>query len=366
MKTIDLIVGARPNFMKIASLYQAVSDNKLYGREYKFRLIHTGQHYDDSMSKTFFEDLKIPIPDFNFGVGSGSHADQTSKIMKAYENLLDNFISDLCIVVGDVNSTLACSIVAKKKNIPVAHVEAGLRSHDWAMPEEINRVVTDSISDYFFTTSVNAMNNLINNGIQKDSIFFVGNTMIDTLRHNLDNFVKPTFFDELSLKPDGYFLLTLHRPGNVDEEQELITLLNSICQQCKDLPIIFPIHPRTHKILQNLDVKFENLNFVPSQSYLEFMFLLSNCFAIITDSGGITEESTILGVPCLTIRDNTERPETIDIGTNILIGTDPEKFEKHFNRLFNNQWNKGNIPEKWDGKAGLRIIRALEQEILRC
>ena len=260
---------------------------------------------------------------------------------------------------------MACSIVAKKKNILVAHIEAGLRSYDWAMPEEINRIVTDSISDYFFTTSVNASRNLIKNGISEDSIFFVGNTMIDSLMNNTENIVKPKLFDELLLEQKKYFLLTLHRPSNVDKEENLHSLLESICEHCQNYPIIFPTHPRTENSLKNLEVKFQNLRFIPSQSYLEFMFLLSNCFAILTDSGGITEESTILGVPCLTIRDNTERPETVDIGTNVLIGTDPKKFGKHFSKLFNNQWKKGNIPEKWDGKAGVRILKAIENKILR-
>ena len=365
MKTIDLIVGARPNFMKIASLYEATQSQTSFKKEYKFRLIHTGQHYDDAMSDTFFSDLNIPIPDINFGVGSGSHAEQTSKIMIAYENLLEESKSDLCIVVGDVNSTLACSIVAKKKNIPIAHIEAGLRSNDWTMPEEINRVVTDSITDYFFTTSVNASNNLIKNGIREDSIFFVCNTMIDSLMNNIESIQKPELFDELLLEPKKYFLLTLHRPANVDQKENLVKLLESICQHCQDYPVIFPIHPRTKNSLDGLEIKFQNLKLIPSQSYLEFMFLLSNCFAILTDSGGITEESTILGVPCLTIRDNTERPETIEIGTNVLIGTNPEKFEDHFSKLFHNQWKKGSIPEKWDGKAGLRIIKKIENKILR-
>ena len=360
MKKIDIIAGARPNFMKIASLFNAVKNISQDSLNFEFRLIHTGQHYDDKMSENFFTDLGIPKPDYNFNVGSGSHAEQTSKIMIAYENLLHESPSYLCIVVGDVNSTIACAIAAKKKKILVGHIEAGLRSNDLDMPEEINRIVTDSISDYFFTTSKQASNNLIDIGANKENVFFVGNTMIDSLQNNLSNLVRPKIYDDLCLKSKEYLLLTLHRPANVDQESELELILNSINSESNGMPVIFPVHPRTQKILQKADIGLEGIKFISPQSYLGFMYLLNNAFAVITDSGGITEESTILNIPCMTVRDNTERPETIDIGTNELIGTDYRKFKPWFEKLFNSQWKSGSAPEKWDGKAGDRIIKILQ------
>ncbi|MDC0225510.1 UDP-N-acetylglucosamine 2-epimerase (non-hydrolyzing) [Gammaproteobacteria bacterium] len=361
MKKIDIIAGARPNFMKIAPLFKASKKIDKDLLNFELRLIHTGQHYDKSMSEAFFSDLDIPKPDFNFNVGSGSHAEQTAKIMIEYERLLNTDSPYLCIVVGDVNSTIACAIAAKKQKILVGHIEAGLRSDDLSMPEEINRIVTDSISDYFFTTTKEAGDTLIHSGIKEENIFFVGNTMIDSLQSNLSNFKKPSLYDDLSLEDGKYLLLTLHRPANVDEEIELERILDSIASASNDMPIVFPVHPRTQTILNGKDVNYSSIKFIPPQSYLEFMYLLKNSSAVITDSGGITEESTILNIPCMTIRDNTERPETVKIGTNELIGTDHRKFAPWFEKLFKSQWKNGTAPEKWDGKAGERIVKILQK-----
>ena len=363
MKKIDIIAGARPNFMKIASLFNAIKKISPDSINFSFRLIHTGQHYDDKMSKNFFKELGIPEPDYNFNVGSGSHAEQTSKIMVAYESLLKESPSNLCIVVGDVNSTLACAIAAKKQKIPVGHIEAGLRSNDLDMPEEINRIVTDSISDYFFTTTKQAAQSLIANGANKHNVFFVGNTMIDSLKNNSENFIQPKIFNDLGLEKKKYLLLTLHRPANVDQENDLSLILESLSSASQGIPIIFPIHPRTEKILNRSNIELNWIKAIPSQSYLEFMYLLKNSLAVITDSGGITEESTILNIPCMTVRENTERPETVNIGTNELIGTDPSKFKPWFEKLFNSEWKSGTAPDKWDGKAGERIIKILNQNI---
>ncbi len=347
--------------MKIAPLFKASKKIDKDLLNFELRLIHTGQHYDDSMSEAFFSDLGIPKPDFNFNVGSGSHAEQTAKIMIEYERLLNKDASYLCIVAGDVNSTIACAIAAKKQKILVGHIEAGLRSHDLSMPEEINRIVTDSISDYFFTTTKEAGDTLIHSGIKEENIFFVGNTMIDSLQSNLSNFKKPSLYDDLGLEDGKFLLLTLHRPANVDEETELERILDSITSASNDMPIIFPVHPRTQNILNKKNPNFMGIKFIPPQSYLEFMYLLKNSFAVITDSGGITEESTILNIPCMTIRDNTERPETVKIGTNELIGTDHRKFRPWFEKLFKSQWKNGTAPEKWDGKAGERIVNILQK-----
>ena len=359
MKIVDLIVGARPNFMKVASLFHALRSLSKKKINFKFRLIHTGQHYDKKMSKNFFTELDIPQPDINFNVRSGTHAEQTAKIMISYERLLDKSPSDMSIVVGDVNSTIACAIAAKKRNIPVAHIEAGLRSYDWTMPEEVNRVVTDSISNYFFTTSDTATNYLIKRGFHIESIFFVGNTMIDNLNNNIHRFRKPLFWDKLKLEKKKYLLLTLHRPANVDQEDELLNILEKISSLSNNLTILFPVHPRTSNKVKKSISKIENLHLLEPQTYLEFMYLLNNSMAIITDSGGITEESTVLGVPCMTVRNNTERPETVEIGTNRIIGTNPEKFKPWFEKLYDEKWPSGQIPLKWDGKSGERIINIL-------
>ncbi|MCC2643577.1 MAG: wecB, partial [Nitrospira sp.] len=349
MKRIDLIAGARPNFMKIAPIIDALNAASEQGSGLRFRLIHTGQHYDRAMSGSFFEELGIPNPDINLEVGSGSQAEQTAAIMVNYEKVLLKEKSDLCLVVGDVTSTMACSIAARKLGVPVAHVEGGIRSGDWSMPEEINRVVTDSITNWFFTTSDTANDNLRRAGIEDERIFFVGNTMIDTLLKQLPRLRPPACWDSLNLEPNKYLIVTLHRPANVDGDQQLLRLLQAIAEGSKGLPVVFPVHPRTAKNLRDSDRELPSLHYVDPLGYLEFNYLVKHAKGVITDSGGITEETTVLGVPCLTLRDNTERPETITIGTNELIGTDPRKLPPALARLMAGQWKTGTIPPMWDG-----------------
>ena len=359
--TIDIIAGARPNFMKIAPIIRALDARKAAGGPLRYRLVHTGQHYDARMSGDFFTQLGIPQPDVNLEVGSGTQAGQTAAIMTAYERLLLDVRSDLCLVVGDVTSTMACAIAAQKLCVPVAHVEGGIRSGDWTMPEEINRRVTDSISNWFFTTSATANQNLRQSGVGEESIFFVGNTMIDTLLSNMDRLRPPTFWDGLGLQAGEYLVTTLHRPANVDTTETFVQLLAAIAAGTRGLPVVFPVHPRTAKTLQALDCLPSCLRLVEPQPYLEFNYLVKNAKAVITDSGGITEEATVMGVPCLTLRDTTERPETVSIGTNELIGTDPACLRPALDRLFAGEWKKGGIPEKWDGHSGERIVAELER-----
>ncbi len=356
---IDLIAGARPNFMKIAPIIDAIHKAQNNKKKIEYRLIHTGQHYDKNMSESFFQQLGIPKPDINFGAGGGTQAEQTAAIMIGYEKLLFNKKSSMCLVVGDVNSTMACSIVAQKFKIPVAHVEAGIRSGDLAMPEEINRIVTDSISNYFFTTTKEASENLKMIGVKNENIYFVGNTMIDTLIKNEAIFKKPTFWDELNLEKKSYIVMTLHRPANVDENEKLRATINKIIKYSQNLPLIFPVHPRTMKIINKIGIKHKNLYLIDPLSYLEFNYLVKNAKAVITDSGGITEETTVMGIPCMTLRDNTERPETVKLGTNEIIGTDPEAIKPAMKKLFSGNWKKGTIPEKWDGKTAERIVSIL-------
>jgi len=360
-KLIDIIAGARPNFMKVAPIIRALQAREAEGGRLRFRLVHTGQHYDQRMSGDFFTQLGIPAPDVNLEVGSGTQAEQTAAIMVGYEKLLLGAPADLCLVVGDVTSTMACAIAAQKLRIRVAHVEAGIRSGDWRMPEEINRLLTDAITDYFFTTTEIANEQLRRSGVADDRIFLVGNTMIDTLLSNLDRLRPPAFWDEAKLMPGGYFVVTLHRPANVDDAEGFAKLLNAIASAVRDMPIVFPVHPRTAKTLQALGVLPPQLMLVEPQPYLEFNHLVRHAKAVITDSGGVTEETTVLGVPCVTLRDTTERPETVSIGTNELIGTDPERLKPTLDRLFAGQWKRGGIPEKWDGQTGPRIVAELER-----
>lgn len=356
---ITIIAGARPNFMKIAPIIEAVQNKKKEGYNVNYRLVHTGQHYDKNLSDTFFNELNIPFPDTNLGIKSGTQAEQTAAIMIGFEKEIQQNPCDLVMVVGDVTSTMACTIVAKKAGIKVAHVEAGIRSGDMEMPEEINRIVTDSLTDYFFTTSTYANENLVQLGVSKSNIFFVGNVMIDTLLKNEMQFQKPTLWNELLLLEKKYLVMTLHRPGNVDEAQQLKTLISQIARLGKDYPIIFPVHPRTQKLLSTLNLNFENLHYVSPLGYLEFNYLVKHALAVLTDSGGITEEATVMNVPCITLRDSTERPETCDIGTNILVGNDSEKIENAFATLLSGSWKQGRIPELWDGHAAKRIINHL-------
>lgn len=354
---IDLIAGARPNFIKIASIIRAIKNNP--SKILDYRLIHTGQHYDKNMSESFFNDLNIPKPDYNLNSRSGTQAEQTAKIMIEYEKILFLKRPDLCLVVGDVNSTLACSITAKKFNIKVAHVEAGIRSGDMSMPEEINRIVTDSITDFFFTTSIHANENLLKNGVGKKNIFFVGNTMIDTLKHNLNKLKQPKFWSDYNLSFKNYIVITLHRPSNVDNKKVLMSILNHIIKYSRNYAIIFPVHPRTKKNLGKINFKENNLNLVDPLGYLEFIYLLKNCKAVITDSGGISEETTVLNIPCITLRNSTERPETVLVGTNTLVGENILNIKSSLDNIFDNKIKKGKVPKLWDGNTGERIVKSL-------
>lgn len=357
---IDIIAGARPNFMKVAPIIRALEARARAGGRLRYRLVHTGQHYDDSMSGDFFAQLGIPAPHVNLEVGSGTQAEQTAGIMVGYERLLREAPSRLCLVVGDVTSTMACSIAAQKLGIPVAHVEAGIRSGDWSMPEEINRLVTDAITNYHFTTSVVANENLRRAGVSGDRIFFVGNTMIDTLLANLSRLRPAACWDELALRPNGYVVVTLHRPSNVDALPRLEALLAAIADGCRGLPVIFPAHPRTAKTLRQAREMPHGVHLVGPQPYLEFIHLVRHARAVITDSGGITEETTVLGIPCLTLRDTTERPETVTVGTNVLVGSDLRRLRSVLDTLFDGAWKTGGIPELWDGRTSERIVEALE------
>lgn len=359
---IDIIAGARPNFVKIAPIISEIKKTQSAGSDLTYRLVHTGQHYDNNMSQSFFEQLEIPLPDINLGAHGGTQAEITSKIMLGYEKLLSEERSDLCLVVGDVTSTMACAIVAQKARIPVAHVEGGIRSNDWTMPEEINRLVTDSITNYFFTTSKYANQNLLLNGIPKDRIFFVGNTMIDTLLKYQTKLIKPAFFNEFNLLHNNYFVLTMHRPSNVDSYDNLSNFLSVISLHSRGFPVVFPVHPRTEKALSSGSANYNNILFVSPLSYLEFIYLVKYSKAVVTDSGGITEETTVMGIPCMTLRDNTERPETCFLGTNELLGTDPAKIGPAFAKLFNGDWKKGQIPPLWDGLTSERIVNILLKE----
>ena len=389
---ITLIAGARPNFMKIAPLIHAIKAAEAAGKDIHYSLVHTGQHYDKNMSDTFFEELHIPMPDANLGCGGGTQAEQTANIMVAFEKHLLAHPTDLVLVVGDVTSTMACSIVAKKLNTRVCHVEAGIRSWDLSMPEEINRMVTDSLADYMFTTSEIANKNLLMAGatlvnspspmancslptLQEERyaferisqrVWYVGNVMIDTLLANRSRFRRPAVFDELQLAEDQYIMMTMHRPANVDEEAHLKALMEQIITNVHGLPIIFPIHPRTAKIFYNLwgdeatlRQLFPNLHIVEPMGYLEFNYMVERAKAVVTDSGGITEETTVMGVPCITLRDNTERPETCTVGTNELIGTDPAAVKPALDTLFAGEWKKGAIPALWDGHTAERIVNIL-------
>lgn len=359
MKKIISVVGARPNFMKVAPIHKAFQK---YNHDVKHLICHTGQHYDEKMSKVFFEDLEMPRPDYYLGVGSGSHAKQTANVMIEFEKILLSEKPDLIIVVGDVNSTVACSLVSSKLNIKVAHVEAGLRSFDRTMPEEINRLLTDAISDYLFVTEKSGLVNLEHEGIPKNKVYFVGNVMIDSLIQHLPKADESTVLKQYKLSPSDYILITLHRPSNVDSKEfleELMVLFESLSSKCK---IIFPIHPRTKKNLREAGYEsksYKNVILTEPIGYIDFLSLTKNAKLIITDSGGIQEESTYLGVQCITVRNNTERPITVEVGTNQLVGTDLKSVEKAASEVLSGKIKKGRIPELWDGKAAERISEIL-------
>lgn len=363
MKIIN-VVGARPNFMKMAPVIEAMN---MYPEFFDHILVHTGQHYDERMSKVFFEELGIPEPDFDLGVGSGSHAEQTASIMVEFEKVCCQFRPELVIVVGDVNSTVACTLTAKKLGIKVAHVEAGLRSRDMSMPEEINRLCTDVLCDYLFTTDLIANNNLLNEGIAQHRIHFVGNVMIDTLLRHRAAAEGLSLRQEWGLQPGHYATLTLHRPSNVDNAGTLADILETLSEISLRLPIVFPIHPRTLKMAAQFGLDrffaggFPVRGIWPTEplGYLEFLHLNMAAKMVLTDSGGLQEETTVLGIPCLTLRENTERPITCQIGTNVLVGNDRQKIRQAAEKVLDGRFPGGRVPEKWDGKAAQRIVETL-------
>jgi UDP-N-acetylglucosamine 2-epimerase (non-hydrolysing) len=366
MKKIISVVGARPNFIKIAPLARAF---KKYKKEVKHLICHTGQHFDQRMSEIFFDQLQMPHPDFNLGVGGGSHAGQTARIMLGLEQVLSEECPDLVIVPGDVNSTLAASLVASKMGIPIAHIEAGLRSFDKTMPEEINRIVTDVVSDYLFVTEHSGISNLRNEGMDESKIHFVGNTMIDTLDAHYKAIEACGITGEMGLTQGHYIVATFHRPSNVDEPEALRELIETLSQLAKERTLVFPVHPRTRKNIKKygLDKKMPK-GFIITEplGYIEFLSLMRYAELVITDSGGIQEETTYMGVQCITVRKNTERPVTIDVGTNHLVGTIMEKVEKTAMDILGGTTKPGRIPELWDGKAAKRIaeviVTSLEEE----
>lgn len=359
MPIFTIVAGARPNFMKIAPIIHAFQNQQKAGVDLHYRLVHTGQHYDKKMSGDFFDQLNIPEPDANLGGGGGTQAEQTAAIMVAFEKELMENRPDIVLVVGDVTSTLACSIAAKKLQIDVAHVEGGIRSGDLSMPEEINRMVTDSITDHFFTTSEIANSNLRKSGIPQEKIHFVGNTMIDTLMAQMPNFRKPEGKIFENLTPGNYFVMTMHRPANVDQEQSLKAMIDAILEGTGGLPIFFPVHPRTAKNLENLGIQAPNLHMCEPLGYLEFNYLVKNAKGVITDSGGVTEETSVMNVPCITLRDNTERAETIHLGTNELVGTDPKKLKPYLDKIMKGEWKQYQGIPLWDGKTAERIVTIL-------
>lgn len=357
-----LVVGARPNFMKIAPL---VRELRAWPDEFAWRLVHTGQHYDAAMSRVFFEQLQLPRPDVDLEVGSGSHAQQTAAIMSAFEPVLLDWRPDVVVVVGDVNSTVACALVAAKLGISVAHVEAGLRSFDRSMPEEINRVLTDQVSDLLFVTEASAVDNLAREGVAPSRVHFVGNVMIDTLLSHKEAARRLKVADSLCLARSGYAVLTLHRPSNVDDPARLERLFTGIAQVADDLPIVFPVHPRSRPslarsgILSRL-IDGHRLRLLDPLGYLEFIGLVTDSAAVLTDSGGVQEETTVLGVPCFTLRENTERPVTLTHGTNRLVGTDPDSLVAAWREMRATP-RAATAPPMWDGCAGPRIVAVLRQ-----
>lgn len=395
MFKIVSVVGARPNFMKIAALCEAIKDfNKSSGhKSIQHVLVHTGQHYDANMSNSFFNDLDLPKPDIFLGVGSGSHSVQTARIMERFESVVLKERPQVVLVVGDVNSTVACALVAKKTLCPalageaefapkLAHVEAGLRSFDRSMPEEINRIITDSISDYLFTTEESANQNLVQEGVPPEKIYFVGNVMIDTLLRQRAGAQESTILNDLQLSSEStikpYALLTLHRPSNVDDANVLAPMLDAFLEISKSMPIIFPAHPRTLKRIQDADLgdyfvdhfvegpeRWDSrvrIRLLPPLGYLDFLRLMSEARVVFTDSGGVQEESTILGVPCVTLRENTERPVTVEQGTNVLVGFDRRRIVEEFWKILRAERKLVACPRYWDGKAAQRILRILVQD----
>lgn len=361
---VFLVAGARPNFMKIAPIVRAL---KAHGG-LAFKIIHTGQHYDRDMNDVFFEELGIPEPDVFMAAGGGTHAQQTAKIMVAFEELCQAERPDAVVVVGDVNSTLACSIVAKKLNILVAHVEAGLRSGDITMPEEINRLVTDSISDMFFVTETSGVTHLQREGKPDSAIHYVGHVMVDNLLFQVEKLAKmdPSNFENSVFKAANrrYGVVTLHRPSNVDNAEMMGHIADALKEIAAELPLIFPVHPRTRSNLENFGIDLgPNITLVGPQAYMAFLNLWKDAVMVLTDSGGLQEETTTLGVPCITIRENTERPITVDEGSNVLAGTDPARIVAEARKVLRGEGKQGRRPHLWDGKAAVRIVEALAKEL---
>lgn len=366
MKVLN-VVGARPNFMKMAPIIEAMNRHP---QVFQHLLIHTGQHYDEKMSKSFFHDLGMPMPDVDLEVGSGSHAEQTARIMVEFEKVCLKEMPDLVVVVGDVNSTMACTITAKKLGIKVAHVEAGLRSRDMMMPEEINRLCTDVLCDFLFTTDHFADENLLAEGVTKEKIHFVGNVMIDTLLKHREMARGLGLKESLGLVSGRFATLTLHRPSNVDDRQVLDGVLGALAEIARQIPIIFPMHPRTRKMVQQFGLTHYFSSGGPVAGiwvteplgYLEFLHLNMHATVVFTDSGGLQEETTVLAVPCITLRSNTERPITCEVGTNFMVGNDPGRILEAANRILEGKATGGCIPEKWDGSAAERIVNVLIEQ----
>ena len=382
-----LVAGARPNFMKIAPLIRAVNSyNDMNGGDIYPFLVHTGQHYDENMSESFFRDLDIPEPDVHLGVGSGNHGEQTGKILIEFEKVLLSQRPDSVVVVGDVNSTLACSLAAVKLHIPIAHVEAGLRSFDRRMPEEINRILTDAISDYLFTPSSDADENLLKEGISPEKIFLVGDIMVDSLLFNLEKARKSLILKKLGLQKElsnehcqlttDYYLLTLHRPSNVDNKDTFFRIISALTEISKRIPIFFPVHPRTRKQIEAFGFQHHFIELTNNKSritdngiyianplgYLDFLNLMANAKIVLTDSGGIQEETTVLNIPCITLRDTTERPITLSEGTNVLVKNDPRKIVEEVEKILAGGRRKGCCPSIWDGHTAERIVKILAEK----
>jgi UDP-N-acetylglucosamine 2-epimerase (non-hydrolysing) len=364
MPLLFLVAGARPNFMKIAPIVRALQAHGGLA----FKIIHTGQHYDREMNDVFFEELGIPQPDIFMGAGGGSHSQQTAKIMVAFEELCQTEPPDAVLVVGDVNSTLACSIVAKKLNIPVAHVEAGLRSGDMTMPEEINRLVTDSISDWFFVTEPSGVSHLQREGKADSAIHYVGHVMVDNALYQAEKLsdadtscFETSGFKAASTANGGrYGVITLHRPSNVDSAEMMTRIAGALKEIAADLPLIFPVHPRTRGNLEKFGIDLGlNITLVGPQAYMAFLNLWKDAAVVLTDSGGLQEETTALGVPCVTIRENTERPVTVDEGSNVLAGTDPVRIVAETMKILRGEGKQGRRPHLWDGRAAVRIVEVL-------